>query len=113
MCVCVSFSPSPLYLFAVGLPLSLSLFLSLFVLPPSPALNSSATIRYAERAKKIQNKAEKQSDSAEVAKLKQIIAKMRAGELVDDGGEGETFDLAIEESYKGDATGEASTLDIA
>ena len=78
---------------------------------PPNALTCNPTTRYAERAKKIQNKAEKQSDSAEVAKLKEIIAKLRAGEQVDADDEGEAVTLAKEEDYKGDSTGEASALE--
>jgi len=57
-------------------------------------------LKYAQRAKMIQNKADKSSDSAEVAKLKEIIRKLKAGEDV--GEEDEAMDLAKEDDYNGD-----------
>jgi len=40
--------------------------------------------RYASRVKLIKNDASKMADSKEVARLKQIIAKLKAGEQAED-----------------------------
>ena len=67
-------------------------------------------LRYAERAKKVTNKAALNSDSQQVAKLKAIIKAYEDGTykegMFDDG-------MTVDTSFQGDATGEASAVDPA
>lgn len=67
-------------------------------------------LKYAERAKKITNKAKVNVDSAQVAKLKAIIKAYEEGTYDAAKFGMETEDLDVDEDFAGDATGEESAL---
>ena len=67
-------------------------------------------LKYAERAKKITNKAKVNVDSTQVAKLKAIIKAYEEGNYDAKNFGEETEELDVDEDFAGDATGEESAL---